>query len=147
MSTTTTTTTTLPAIQTLHLRGEGPVPKPQWWQTTESAKRGEPYPYARYLPTWDASTKYPPLEPFEHVDPGLQALKHGEPRAFLRDAQIEDLTPDFASEVSGIQLDKLDKVGREQLALYVAQRGVVVGHLPRLVARKLMTGIPRPRLH
>lgn len=125
MSTTTTTTTAFPALQTLHLRGEEATSTLRWWQTTEAAKNGEPYPYAKYLPTWDASTKYPPLEPFEHVDPGHQALRHAEPRAFLGHAQIEDLTPDFASEVSGIQLDKLDKTGREQLALYVAQRGVV----------------------
>jgi sulfonate dioxygenase len=35
------------------------------------------------------------------------------------------LTPKFGAEVSGIQLHKLNTSERQQLALYVAQRGVV----------------------
>lgn len=125
-----------PAVHTLRLRPDpprtqaagppAPHPRNQWWQTTEAARQGAPYPYAHYEPTWDSSTHYEPLTPFELIDPGHQALQHAEPRAFLRGAEVEDLTPDFGSEVKGVELHKLDKEGREQLALYVAQRGVVV---------------------
>ena len=97
--------------------------KPKWFG--ETGKPASEYKYARYLPTFDAHLKLPPLEPFEHVDPGHQALSDPEPQAFLKGAEVEELTPQFGSDVSGIQLHKLDKRGREQLALWVAQRGVV----------------------
>jgi hypothetical protein len=35
--------------------------------------------------------KYGPLEPFEHHDPGLEALKHDNPREFLASAQTNDV--------------------------------------------------------
>jgi sulfonate dioxygenase len=43
----------------------------------------------------------------------------------LAGAEVEELTPRFGSSVEGVQLNKLDDAGRQQLALYVAQRGVV----------------------
>ncbi|OCF34185.1 hypothetical protein I316_04135 [Kwoniella heveanensis BCC8398] len=84
------------------------------------------YKYKRFLPTFDRETKYPPLEPFEHKDPGLAALKDPNPRAFLKGAVVNELTPKFGSEIEGVQLSKLDDRAKSQLALYVAQRGVVV---------------------
>lgn len=96
----------------------------RWW--SETAKEGDEYPYAAYLPTFDAHLKLPPLTEFEHVDPGHKALDDPEPLAFLAGAEVENLTPQFGTEVTGVQLHKLDERGRQQLALYVAQRGVVV---------------------
>ncbi|KAM0746944.1 TauD-domain-containing protein [Meredithblackwellia eburnea MCA 4105] len=83
------------------------------------------YKYKRFLPSFDSDYKLPPLEPFEHVDPGHNALKDPSPQSFLEGATIEDLTPAFGSEVTGIQLHKLTNRERDQLALWVAQRGVV----------------------
>ncbi|GAA5879622.1 hypothetical protein JCM3774_004288 [Rhodotorula dairenensis] len=97
--------------------------KLRWW--SETARPGDPYPYEHFLPFFDQSLRLPPLTPFKHFDPGHEALKHADPLAFLRDADVDELTPDFGSEVSGIQLDQLDDVGRQQLALFVARRGVV----------------------
>lgn len=103
-------------------------PKAKWY--SETANEGDaraPYKYAAYLPTFDGHLKLPPLELFEHVDPGHQAVNDPDARSFLRDADVEDITPGFGSEVlSGVKLDELDTKGRQQLALYVAQRGVVV---------------------
>lgn len=98
----------------------------RWYH--ETAVEGQAYPYERFLPTFDGHLKLPPLEPFTHVDPGLAALQDPEPRLFLQGANVdvEDITPDFGTEVSGVQIDQLDTRGRQQLALYVAQRGVVV---------------------
>ena len=108
-------------------RGRTTSVKPRWWsELDEAEKSGKPYPYEAYLPTFDPTLKLEPLADFEHVDPGHQALSDAEPRSFLANASIEDLTPDFGSEVEGIQLSQLDARGRQQLALYVAQRGVVV---------------------
>ncbi|OWB73629.1 oxidoreductase activity protein [[Candida] boidinii] len=82
-----------------------------------------------WLPTWDSNQKYPKLLPFKHVD-----------RALFGDAEYENLfkaadekvsyrqiTPKFGTEVrSGIQLSKLDDKAKDDLALLVAKRGVVV---------------------
>ncbi|KAJ6006924.1 hypothetical protein N7451_004868 [Penicillium sp. IBT 35674x] len=80
--------------------------------------------YPEYLPTWDHSEKYPALQPFTHVDPGKDA-----DRTFKdllpEGSNIQKLTPTIGSEVTGIQLSKLDSVGKDQLALLVAQRKVV----------------------
>jgi sulfonate dioxygenase len=103
--------------------------KLQWW--SETAQPGDVYPYEHFLPFFDQNLHLPPLTPFKHFDPGHEALKHADPLAFLRDADVDELTPDFGSEVSGIQLHQLDAVGRQQLALYVARRGVVVSHLSK----------------
>lgn len=119
-----------------------PASKPKWY--SETANEGEaraPYKYAAYLPTFDGHLKLPPLEPFEHTDPGLQALNDPDPRSFLRDAEVEDITPAFASEVlSGVRLEELDTRGRQQLALFVAQRGIVVSHVLHCsISSKLMS--------
>lgn len=97
--------------------------KPVWF--SQSGRPQSEYPYSHLLPIWDFETKYPPLTEFEHVDPGHKALEHADPRAFLADAEVDDLTPRLGSEVKGVQLNKLDDEGRQQLALFVAQRGVV----------------------
>ncbi|GAA5873119.1 hypothetical protein JCM8547_006797 [Rhodosporidiobolus lusitaniae] len=135
------TETITSAVHSLSLRSE-PAPAPstsssasaersntkrklQWWSETEAAKAGEAYPYTHFLPTFDAHLKLPPLEPFEHVDPGHKALDDPTPRSFLDNADVDDLTPEFGAEVEGIQLSQLDTRGRQQLARYVAERGVV----------------------
>ncbi|BGO91592.1 hypothetical protein NBRC10512_008039 [Rhodotorula toruloides] len=112
-----------PAVASLRLNGEYDsleVPK------STSKAGGTPYKYARFLPEWTTSLKLPPLEPFEHVDPGKRALSDPEPRSFLKTAIVKDITPEFGSEISGdIDLTKLTDRERDQLALFVAQRGVV----------------------
>ncbi|POY73312.1 hypothetical protein BMF94_3647 [Rhodotorula taiwanensis] len=97
--------------------------KLRWWGETGESE--EAYPYRHFLPFFDKELRLPPLTPFKHFDPGHDALKHEDPQSFLAHADVDELTPDFGSEVSGIQLHELDTVGRQQLALYVAQRGVV----------------------
>lgn len=101
----------------------------RWW--SETARDGDVYPYEHFLPFFDTELRLPPLEPFKHVDPGHKALSDPSPRSFLQGAEVDDLTPDFGSEVSGVQLHQLDERGRQQLALFVAQRGVVVSEAVR----------------
>ncbi|KAH8827342.1 hypothetical protein DL96DRAFT_1669910 [Flagelloscypha sp. PMI_526] len=83
------------------------------------------YQYQHLLPTFN-NTQYPPLQPFEHQEPGLRALSHENPRSFLANATISDLSPGFGSEVRGVNLVTLDDNARDQLALEVARRGVLV---------------------
>ena len=80
--------------------------------------------YPAYLPTWNHSQKYPPLEPFSHIEHGKGAdptFKDLLPSG----SKIQKLTPSIGSEVTGVQLSKLTKEGKDQLALLVAQRKVV----------------------
>jgi taurine dioxygenase/sulfonate dioxygenase len=80
--------------------------------------------YPHYLPVWDYGEKYPPLEPFTHIDHGKDAdpsFKDLLPEG----SQIQRLTPTIGSEVTGVQLSKLTAAGKDQLALLVAQRKVV----------------------
>ena len=87
------------------------------------------YPYSNFLPAFDNIT-YGPLEPFAHIDPGMRALEREregkDPLEFLAGAQISPLTPALGDEVDGVDLCSLDSNGRDQLALQVARRGLLV---------------------
>ncbi|KAF9452584.1 TauD-domain-containing protein [Macrolepiota fuliginosa MF-IS2] len=92
----------------------------------EEAKAIEEYRYSHLLPHF-SQDRYPPLQPFDHVDPGHRALTLPNPRAFLDGAtRTAELTPRLGTEVTGINLAELDSSGRDQLALEVARRGLVV---------------------
>lgn len=63
-------------------------------------KAEDDYRYAHLLPHF-SQDRYPPLEPFEHVDPGHRALSHPNPRAFLQNATVTsviELTPRLGTE-------------------------------------------------
>jgi sulfonate dioxygenase len=79
--------------------------------------------YQNYLPHW-GNEKYPPLEPFEHRDHGLDA-DPSYPELLPEGVEVSDLTPTIGTEVKGVQLSKLSNAGKDQLARYVAQRKVV----------------------
>ncbi|KAF2130740.1 TauD-domain-containing protein [Dothidotthia symphoricarpi CBS 119687] len=82
-----------------------------------------PAKYPNYLPVWNEKVKYAPLEPFEHYEHG----KDADP-AFpnlLKDAKVADLTANIGAEVTGVQLSKLTDAGKDELALFVAQKKVV----------------------
>jgi sulfonate dioxygenase len=97
-------------LSTLTLRPESPE-KDQGGAAPVKAP-GEDYKYARFLPTFDQSFKLPPLQPFEHVDPGHAALSHHNPKEFLEGGKEKKLTPKFGSEIKGVQLSKLDARGK-----------------------------------
>lgn len=81
-------------------------------------EEAEPYRYSHLLPHF-SQDHYPPLTPFDHVDPGHRALSHPNPRSFLDNASVVELTPNLGSDVRGINLAELDNNGRDQLALEV----------------------------
>ncbi|KAI0793277.1 TauD-domain-containing protein [Abortiporus biennis] len=85
------------------------------------------YRYSHLLPVFPHDEHYPPLTPFDHVDPGARALNHANPRAFLDGAtSVLDITPSLGTEVRGVNLAELDSDARDEVALLVARRGLVV---------------------
>lgn len=86
---------------------------------TISVQAGEQYKYSRLLPAFPKDEHYPPLTPFEHVDPGQRALNLANPRAFLSNAKVTQLTPPIGEEVRGVNLATLSDSEKDQLALEV----------------------------
>ncbi|KAL8280158.1 hypothetical protein RQP46_007488 [Phenoliferia psychrophenolica] len=102
-----TTETISEPLRSLSLRPEAESPASKDVKAA-GAETEKPYKYARFLPSFDAELKLPPLVPFTHTDPGHAALTDPTPRSFLDSATTaEELTPDFGSEVAGVQLHLL----------------------------------------
>lgn len=115
MATTTVTETLL--APTLRLRASSPADTKETQTQTQDQ---ETYRYAALLPAFNREEHFPPLEPFDHVDPGFRALSHPNPASFLDGASnIFDITPNLGTEVTGVNLASLSNDGRDQLALMV----------------------------
>ncbi|KAL1837437.1 hypothetical protein VTK73DRAFT_4696 [Phialemonium thermophilum] len=88
------------------------------------------YRYASYLPVWNPITELEALEPFDFVDKGAVADK-AKPHLFSAlktrpNASITKITPRVGSEVKGLQLSQLTDEQKNELALLIAERGVVI---------------------
>ncbi len=84
------------------------------------------YKYPQYLPVWKiGQTLKNPT--FNHIDKGLKANPLF-PNLFPanEDFKHEKLSHNFGSDITGIQLSKLSNDGKDELALFIAQRGVAV---------------------
>lgn len=77
---------------------------------------------------YDESTTFPPTEPFEFVDRGLLADKAKPHLLGLNDPNVvvTKLTPRVGTEITGLQLSELTDEQKNELALLIAERGVVV---------------------
>ncbi|KAI9025087.1 hypothetical protein CLU79DRAFT_834204 [Phycomyces nitens] len=70
------------------------------------------------------TTTYPELVPFKHVDAGHR----GDPKKaslFEKAEKVFDLTPNIGTEIHGVQLSQLTNQQKDDLALLIAERGVV----------------------
>lgn len=82
--------------------------------------------FPEYLPTWDPREKFDKLTFFEHIDPGSRADPRL-PNLFPNKGEtIKKITPKLGSLVTDVQLSELTNEGKDELALFVAQRGVVI---------------------
>ncbi|KAB5559569.1 hypothetical protein GE09DRAFT_60496 [Coniochaeta sp. 2T2.1] len=88
----------------------------------------EQYKYSTYLPVYDNTAHFPPLEPFNFTDRGSTADKSK--RNLLSNSnsslEVTKLTPVIGTEIRGLQLSSLSDVQKDELALLIAERGVVV---------------------
>ncbi len=86
------------------------------------------YKYSAYLPVYDEKTHFPTLQPFEFNDRGLVAKKE-KPNLLSKDApdlKVTKLTPVIGTEIRGLQLSQLNDQQKDELALLIAERGIVV---------------------
>ena len=77
---------------------------------------------------YDETTHFPPIQPFEFQDRGLAANKE-KPHLLSADnpdLQVTKLTPVIGTEIRGLQLSQLDDAQKDELALLIAERGVVI---------------------
>ncbi|ORY25434.1 hypothetical protein BCR39DRAFT_544078 [Naematelia encephala] len=85
-----------------------------------------PLKYPRYLPVWEKSQTAPALEEDkDYVDPGTRGTPDKR-HLLIPGTTIKSLTPNFGSEIKGVQLSALTKEGLDDLALLTAERGVLV---------------------
>ncbi|TFB05309.1 Alpha-ketoglutarate-dependent sulfonate dioxygenase [Trichoderma ghanense] len=86
------------------------------------------YKYHDYLPVYDEETHFDPIQPFEFTDRGLAADKSKS--ALLSDSnpdlKVSKLTPVIGTEIKGLQLSQLNDTQKNELALLIAERGVVI---------------------
>ncbi len=68
--------------------------------------------------------KYPPYEEFDAYDHGRDA-DPSFPSLVKDGVKVKDLTANIGAEVFGVQLNKLDRAGQDELALFVARKKVV----------------------
>ncbi|KAI0060154.1 alpha-ketoglutarate-dependent taurine dioxygenase [Artomyces pyxidatus] len=100
-------------LVTLKLRPEAEKP----------SDKGPSYPF--YFPYFDKDEKFPPTEIFEHTDPGLRA-NPAKPHLLADGVQRKDLSPYIGTELKNVQLSQLSKEGLDEVALFVAERKLVV---------------------
>ncbi|KAI5962190.1 uncharacterized protein KGF55_003266 [Candida pseudojiufengensis] len=83
--------------------------------------------YPDFLPTWDPRQKYPPLKFEKHIDPATRADPNF-PNLLPKDGSqtVKRITPKFGTEIDGIQISQLNDAGKDELALLLAQRKVLV---------------------
>ncbi|KAH3675142.1 hypothetical protein WICMUC_002798 [Wickerhamomyces mucosus] len=114
----------------IHFRKDQDVIDPKTGVLTVGPKEYEAANHPEWLPTWDPNEKYEPYsDDFNnsHVDRAHFAdsnLKNLFPEG--GDYKIKKISPKLGSEVRGIQLSQLTNEQKDDLALLVAQRGVVV---------------------
>ena len=86
------------------------------------SEKSKPARYPNYLPYWDDKV-YAPLEPFEAVERG----KGADPSFpnLLANATVKEMTGNIGAEVKNVQISQLNEAGKDELALFVAQKKVV----------------------
>ncbi|KAJ7158131.1 hypothetical protein C8R46DRAFT_1225127 [Mycena filopes] len=89
----------------------------------KEVKKGPSYPF--YYPHFDLTEKWGPIEPFEHTDPGTRA-DPAKPHLLAPNTITHHLSPYLGTELSGVQISQLTPAGLDELALYAAERKMLV---------------------
>ncbi|KAJ7060085.1 hypothetical protein C8F01DRAFT_1026021 [Mycena amicta] len=89
----------------------------------KEVKKGPSYPF--YYPYFDVEEKFPPTELFEHTEAGLRADRT-KPHLLTPNTTTRDISPYLGTEIHGVQISQLSKEGLDELALFAAERKVLV---------------------
>ena len=63
--------------------------------------------------------------PLDHVDPGIRADPK-KPNLLNANAIVQNISPYLGTEISGVQISQLTNEGLDELALFTAERKVVI---------------------
>ncbi|KAJ2924911.1 hypothetical protein H1R20_g12179, partial [Candolleomyces eurysporus] len=118
----------VPELTATQLGSEAPVSLEELKKATKGlvpgwGARGASYP--EYLPHFDETEHVPQPVAFDNTDPGI----HADPaKANLvnENTQLKHLSPYIGTEISGVQISQLSKDGLNELALYAAERKLLV---------------------
>ncbi|KAF7334700.1 Alpha-ketoglutarate-dependent taurine dioxygenase [Mycena venus] len=88
-----------------------------------SEKTEPSYPF--YYPHFDVNEKFPPMELFEFTDAGTRA-DPTKPHLLTSNVITNDISPYLGTEVIGVQISQLSSEGLDELALYAAERKVLI---------------------
>jgi sulfonate dioxygenase len=80
--------------------------------------------YPEYLPTWDKAW-YKKLSLFHFEDPALRVKDTSKPN-LLQGATLQRIQPRIGSILKGVQISQLSNAAKDELALLIAERKVVV---------------------
>lgn len=87
----------------------------------ESAKERTEFP--AYLPTWDRIW-FDDLPEFPYEDPALRA--HGTTNLLKEGVRVNKITPKMGTILAGVKLEELDLKAKDELALLISERKIVV---------------------
>ncbi len=111
----------LPTLQEVLINPKGPTKIPL---KTQHDYTNDDYKYKDFLPNVTLTSE-PALTPYEHIDVAKRA--DTEKKAFFAAVpNRKDMTPNIGTEVRGVQLSQLTDKQKDEMALYVAERGIVV---------------------
>lgn len=110
-----------PTLQEVPINPKGPTEIPV---KTHCDYTKDKYKYKDFIPHVTLTSE-PALTPYDHVD----AASRADPEKKALFAAIpnrKDMTPNIGTEVRGIQLSQLTDKQKDELALYAAERGIIV---------------------
>ena len=99
-----------------------PYQKPSEDYLDHASRRTE---FPDYLPTWEAGVWHDDFPTFEYHDPALRADK-GKSNLLQAGVTVRHITPRMGTILTGVKLQKLSDAARDQLALLISERKVVV---------------------
>ncbi|KAK7032684.1 alpha-ketoglutarate-dependent taurine dioxygenase [Favolaschia claudopus] len=89
----------------------------------QKKENGPSYPF--YYPHFDVNEKFPPMEIFQFTDAGLRA-DPAKPHLLNANATVVNISPYLGTEITGLQISQLSSEGLDELALYAAERKVLI---------------------
>ncbi|KAH8599758.1 putative alpha-ketoglutarate-dependent sulfonate dioxygenase [Bisporella sp. PMI_857] len=81
--------------------------------------------FPEYLPVWEEGVWHDDFPIFDYEDPALRADKT-KPHLFTEGVSAQLITPRMGTILTGVKLETLSKEGKDELALLICERKVVV---------------------